>query len=71
MSSINFDKLYFIDRTGDQNEDISKISCLIKYKADNEFFRDLKDLPSPSNLPKRYKENHEIRLHENQRTSYQ
>ena len=48
LSSIYFDKLYIIGPTGDQYEGVERI----KPKADIEFVKDIKDLPSPDKLPK-------------------
>ena len=54
MSSIYLDKLYFINYTGNQYKDLSKTSCLIKCKADIEFIKNLKNLPSLSDPPKKF-----------------
>ena len=48
LASIYFDKLYIIGPTGDQHHGIKRINP----KADVEFFKDIKDLPSPDNYPK-------------------
>ena len=48
LSSIYFDKLYIIGPTGDQYIDLERINP----KADIEFNKDIKDLPSPDKLPK-------------------
>ena len=48
LSSIYFDKLYIIGHTGDQYHGIERINP----KADVEFIKDIKDLPSPDKLPK-------------------
>ena len=48
LASIYFDKLYIIGPTGDQYHGIERINP----KADVEFFKDIKDLPSPDKLPK-------------------
>ena len=48
LSSIYFDKLYIIGPTGDQYYGIERINL----KADVEFIKDIKDLPSPDKLPK-------------------
>ena len=43
-----FDKLYIIGLTGDQYHGIE----IINPKADVQFIKDIKDLPSPDKLPK-------------------
>ena len=48
LASIYFDKLYIIGPTGDQYHGIKRINP----KADVEFIKDIKDLPSPDKLPK-------------------
>ena len=48
LSSIYFDKLYIIGPTGDQYKGLERINP----KADIEFVKDIKDLPSPDKLPK-------------------
>ena len=48
LASIYFDKLYIIEPTGDQYHGIERINP----KADVEFIKDIKDLPSPDKLPK-------------------
>ena len=48
LASIFFDKLYIIGPTGDQYNELERI----KPKAIIEFFKDIKDLPSPDKLPK-------------------
>ena len=48
LASIYFDKLYIIGPTGDQYHGIERINP----KADVEFIKDIKDLPSPDKLPK-------------------
>ena len=48
LASIYFDKLYIIGLTGDQYHGIERINP----KADVEFIKDIKDLPSPDKLPK-------------------
>ena len=48
LASIYFDKLYIIGHTGDQYHGIERINP----KADVEFIKDIKDLPSPDKLPK-------------------
>ena len=48
LASIYFDKLYIIGPTGDQYHGIERINL----KADVEFIKDIKDLPSPDKLPK-------------------
>ena len=45
---IYFDKLYIIGPTGDQYEGVERLN----HKADVEFVKDIKDLPSPGQLPK-------------------
>ena len=45
---IYFDKLYIIGPTGDQYHGIERINA----KADVEFIKDIKDLPTPDKLPK-------------------
>ena len=45
---IYLDKLYIIGLTGDQYEGVERIND----KGDVEFFKDIKDLPSPDKLPK-------------------
>ena len=47
LARIYFDKLY-IDPTGDQYEGVERIND----KTDVEFVKDIKDLPSPDQLPK-------------------
>ena len=47
LASIYFDKLYIIGPTGDQYHGIERINR----KADVEFIKDIKDLPSPDKLP--------------------
>ena len=48
LARIYFDKLYIIGPTGDQYEGVERIND----KADVEFVKDIKDLPSPDPLPK-------------------
>ena len=48
LAIIYFDKLYIIGSTGDQYHGIERINP----KADVEFIKDIKDLPSPDKLPK-------------------
>ena len=48
LASKNFDKLYIIGPTGDQYHGIERINP----KAYVEFFKDIKDLPTPEKLPK-------------------
>ena len=48
LASIYFDKLYIIGPTGDHYRGIERIN----QKADVEFIKDIKDLPSPDKLPK-------------------
>ena len=48
LDSIYFEKLYIIGPTGDQYHGIERINP----KADVEFIKDIKDLPSPDKLPK-------------------
>ena len=48
LASIYFDKLYIIGPTGDQYHGIERLNP----KADVEFIKDIKDLPSPDKLPK-------------------
>ena len=48
LASIYFDKLYIIGPTVDQYHGIERINP----KADVEFIKDIKDLPSPDKLPK-------------------
>ena len=48
LASTYFDKLYIIGPTGDQYHGIERINP----KADIEFIKDIKDLPSPDKLPK-------------------
>ena len=48
LASIYFAKLYIIGPTGDQYHGIERINP----KADVEFIKDIKDLPSPDKLPK-------------------
>ena len=48
LASIYFDKLYIIGPTGDQYHCIERINS----KADVEFVKDIKDLPTPDKLPK-------------------
>ena len=48
LARIYFDKLYIIGPTGDQYEGLERING----KADVEFVKDIKDLPSPDQLPK-------------------
>ena len=43
LARIYFDKLYIIGPTGDQYEGVERIND----KADVEFVKDIKDLPSP------------------------
>ena len=45
LASIYFDKLYIIGPTGDQYHGIERINP----KADVQFIKDIKDLPSPNN----------------------
>ena len=47
LASIYFDKLYIIGPTGDQYHGIERLNP----KADVEFIKDIKDLPSPDKLP--------------------
>ena len=47
LASIYFDKLYIIGPTGDQYHGIERINP----KADVEFIKHIKDLPSPNKLP--------------------
>ena len=51
LASICFDKLYIIGPTGDQYNGIERINP----KADVDFIKDIKDLPSPDKLPKHLK----------------
>ena len=55
MARIYFDKLYIIGPTGDQYEGVEsynrRIHNSVDDKADVEFFKDIKDLPSPDQLP--------------------
>ena len=59
MAGIYFDKLYIVDPTGDQYEGVesyNRQSCnSVDDKADVEFVKDIKDLPSPDQLPKKLK----------------
>ena len=48
MARIYFDKLCIIGPTGYQYEGVERIND----KADVEFFKDIKNLPSPDQLPK-------------------
>ena len=48
LARIYFDKLYIISPTGDQYEGVERIND----KADFEFVKDIKGLPSPNQLPK-------------------
>ena len=48
LFSIYFDKLYIIGPTSNQYEGVERINR----KADVEFIKDMKDLPSPDKLPK-------------------
>ena len=48
LASTYFDKLYIIGPTGDQYHGIERINP----KANVEFIKDIKDLPSPDKLPK-------------------
>ena len=48
LTSIYFEKLYIIGLTGDQYNGLE----IINPKADVEFIKDIKDLPSPDKLPK-------------------
>ena len=48
LASIYFDKLYIIGPTGDQYQGLEQINP----KAGVEFVKDIKDLPSPDQLPK-------------------
>ena len=48
MARVLFDKLYINGPTGDQYEGVERIND----KADVEFVKDIKDLPSPDQLPK-------------------
>ena len=48
LASIYFDKLYIIGPTGDQYNGLERINP----KAIIEFIKDIKDLPSPDQLPK-------------------
>ena len=48
LASIYFDKLYIIGPTGDQYNGLERINP----KANIEFIKDIKDLPSPDKLPK-------------------
>ena len=48
LASTYFDKLYIIGTTGDQYHGIERINP----KANVEFIKDIKDLPSPDKLPK-------------------
>ena len=48
LASTYFDKLYIIGPTGDQYHGIERINP----KADVDFIKDIKDLPSPDKLPK-------------------
>ena len=48
LASIYFDKLYIIGPTGDQYHGIERLNP----KADVEFIKDIKHLPSPDKLPK-------------------
>ena len=51
INSLFCDKLYIICPTGGQNEDFEIISD----EADDNFVQDMKDLPSPDQLPKKIK----------------
>ena len=51
LASIYFDKLYIIEPTGDQYHGIERTNP----KADVEFIKDIKNLPSPDKLPKNLK----------------
>ena len=48
MARIYFDRLYIIGPTGDHYVGVERIND----KADVEFVKDIKDLPSPDQLPK-------------------
>ena len=48
LASIYFDKLYIIGPTGDQYNGLERINPI----AIAEFYKDIKDLPSPDQLPK-------------------
>ena len=52
---INFDRLYIIGPTGDQYEGVESYNRQsrnsVDDKADVEFVKDIKDLPSPDQLP--------------------
>ena len=56
LARIYFDKLYIIGPTGDQYEGIESYNRRsrnsVDDKADSEFVKDMKDLPSPDQLPK-------------------
>ena len=56
LSSVYFDKLYIIGPTGDQYRETSCSADIglerINPKADIEFIKDIKDLPSLDKLPK-------------------
>ena len=56
LASIYFDKLYIIGPTGDQYEGVESYNRRSRNffddKADVEFVKDIKDLPSPDQLPK-------------------
>ena len=48
MARIYFDTLYIIGPTGDPYEGVERIN----HKADVDFVKDIKNLPSPDQLPK-------------------
>ena len=56
LARIYFDKLYIIGPTGDQYEGVESYNRRIRNsvddKADVDFVKDIKDLPSPDQLPK-------------------
>ena len=56
LARIYFDKLYIIVPTGDQYEGVESYNRRsrnsVDDKADVEFIKDIKDLPSPDQLPK-------------------
>ena len=51
LARIYFDKLYIIGSTGDKYEGVERMNR----KADVEFVKDIKDLPSPDQLPNNLK----------------
>ena len=56
LASIYFDKLYIMEPTGNQYEGVESYNrrsrSSVDPKADIEFIKDIKDLPSPDKLPK-------------------